>query len=134
MAPPSRDLNLGRMKGKTVIDSNGDDVGTVEDAVVEPGTWKISGFLVALRRDLAQDLNLGRRGFLDQGPRVEITSDRIRTVGDHVLLNIDRVAFADALRQPPPEADLPPREPYAPAPSILPGETGPSNLGPDRPF
>jgi sporulation protein YlmC with PRC-barrel domain len=123
-----RDVNLGQMKGRPVIDSNGDDIGTVEDVVLDPGTWKVSGFLVALRRDVAEKLHLPRKGFLDQGPRIEITSDRIQTVGDNVLLNIDRSTIAEALHADRPLASrldepVPPSgEPYQ----------GPANYEPPR--
>lgn len=91
-----REFNIGRVKGRPVIDSNGDNVGTIEDVVVEPGTWKVSGFVVNVRREIAESLHLQRKGFLDS-PRIEITSDRIRSVGDNVILNIDRTMIAEAL-------------------------------------
>jgi sporulation protein YlmC with PRC-barrel domain len=114
MNTPARDVNLGRMKGRPVIDSNGDDIGTVEDVVLDPGTWRVSGFLVTLRREVAEALHIPRKGFLDNGPRIEITSDRVLTVGDNVLLNIDRGTIADALhadRPPMPGATLDERMP-----------------------
>lgn len=92
-----RNVNLGRMKGRPVIDINGDNVGVVEDVVVDPSSWKVSGFVVTLKREVAQRFRL-QSGFLDQ-PRVELGSERIRTVGDNVILNIDLTVIQESLRR-----------------------------------
>lgn len=92
-----RNVNLGRMKGRPVIDSNGDNVGTVDDVVVDPASWKVSGFVVSLKRDVAQRFNLNP-GLMD-APRVELGSERIRTVGDNVILNIEMDVIGESLRR-----------------------------------
>lgn len=92
-----RNVNLGRVKGRPVIDANGDNVGTVDDVVVDPGTWKVSGFVVTLRRDVAQRFQL-QAGFLES-PRVELGSERVKTVGDNVILNIPLDMIQESLRR-----------------------------------
>lgn len=94
----NRNVNLGRMKGRPVIDSNGDNVGTVEDVVVDPTSWKVSGFVVTLRREVIQRLGVQKAGLLDQ-PRVELGSERIQTVGDNVILNIALDVIQESLRR-----------------------------------
>lgn len=93
----NRNVNLGRVKGRPVIDANGDNVGVVEDVVVDPGTWKVSGFVVQLKRDVAQRFHL-QGGFLDQ-PRVEVGAERVKTVGDNVILNIGLDVIGDTMRR-----------------------------------
>lgn len=92
-----RNVNLGRVKGRPVIDMNGDNVGTVDDVVVDPNSWKVSGFVVTLRREVAQRFHL-QAGFLES-PRVEVGSDRVRTVGDNVILNIGLDVIQESLRR-----------------------------------
>ena len=92
-----RNVNLGRMKGRPVIDANGDNVGVVDDVVVDPNSWKVSGFVVTLRREVAQRFQL-QAGFLES-PRVELGSERIKTVGDNVILNIDLTIIRESLRR-----------------------------------
>lgn len=94
----NRNVNLGHMKGRPVIDSNGDNVGTVEDVVVDPSSWKVSGFVVTLRRDVIQRFGVQKSGFLDQ-PRVELGSERIDKVGDNVILNIALDVIHESLRR-----------------------------------
>lgn len=97
-APRLRNFSINEVKGRTVIDSNGDNVGTIEDVVVDPEDWKVSGFVVSLRREVADLLRMERRGFMDT-PRIEIGAERIRTVGENVILNIERDTIAQALRE-----------------------------------
>lgn len=92
-----RNVNLGRMKGRPVIDANGDNVGVVDDVVVDPNSWKVSGFVVNLKREVAQRFQL-QAGFLDS-PRVELGSERIKTVGDNVILNIELDVIRESLRR-----------------------------------
>ena len=92
-----RNVNLGRMKGRPVIDANGDNVGVVDDVVVDPSSWKVSGFVVNLKREVAQRFQL-QAGFLDS-PRVELGSERIKTVGDNVILNIELDVIRESLRR-----------------------------------
>lgn len=109
-----RTFNIGRMKGRPVIDANGDNVGTVEDVSVDPNSWKVSGLVVTLKRDVAQRFNVASGGFLDQ-PRLELGSERIRTVGDNVILNIDMSVIGESLRRR--DADATPTEPFVPPPA-----------------
>lgn len=92
-----RNFSIASVKGRRVIDALGNDVGTIEDIVIEPGSWKVSGFLVNLRRDLATRFQVERKGMLDH-PRIEIGANRVQTVGDNIILNIATDTIADALR------------------------------------
>ena len=98
MEPAPRTFSIGHVKGRQVIDANGNNVGTVDDVVVDPASWKVSGFIVSLKRDVADRFQLPRKGFLENA-RIEIGSERVRTVGDNVILNIDASVIGDALRE-----------------------------------
>jgi sporulation protein YlmC with PRC-barrel domain len=108
-----RSFSINDVKGRQVIDANGDNVGTVEDVAIDPQSWKVSGLVVGLRREVAERLDIvGQRGgarWLGGGPTVEIRTERIRSVGDNIILNIDRDAIAEALRhgEPPTYAGAP---------------------------
>lgn len=111
-----RAFSINDVKGRQVIDANGDNVGTVEDVAIDPQTWKVSGLVVALRREVAERLDMGSgnrspKAWLGGGPTVEIRTERIRSVGDNIILNIDRDAIAEALRH-----GAPPETPYGGTP------------------
>lgn len=93
----TRPFQIGDVKGRRVIDTNGDNVGKIRDVVIEPGTWKVGGFVVSLRRDVAAKLRLERSTF-GSGPNVEVPTERVRTVGENVILNVGRDEIGDSMR------------------------------------
>lgn len=122
-----REVNLGRVKGRPVIDANGDNVGTIEDVVIDPTSWKVSGFLVHLKREVAQRFNV-HSGFLES-PRVEVGSDRVRTIGDNVILNIEMDVIGETLRRREPE-DAGPAGPMGGVYDPVTGTSGATMPGP----
>lgn len=106
------EFNLQDVKDRNVIDSSGDNVGTVVDVVIDPTTWRVSHFLVALRRDLEPEIT-GRQPALFEtrrGHLFEIAAERIRTVGDNVVLNVALASILERLRSGEPHAS---GDPYA---------------------
>lgn len=113
---PYDDVNLHDMRGRTVIDSRGATVGRIEDVAIDPREWKVSGFIIDVRRDLAERFGLapaGRGGLFESGrpTRINLGSERVKTFGENVLLNVDTMEIASLLHRsapPGPLSDLPP--------------------------
>lgn len=104
------EIHLGDIKGRRVIGNHGTTLGTIEDAAVDPRTWRISGFVVSLRRDIADRFDVERRrkgGLFEQGgPRVQIGAERVQTFGENVILNVDAEQIATSLRAAMPEENV----------------------------
>lgn len=101
------EIHLEDIRGRRVIGAHGTTLGTIEDAAIDPRTWRVSGFVVSLKREVAERLNLAeggeRKGFFDlggnhAGPRVQIGAERVATFGENVILNVDAEQIASTLR------------------------------------
>ena len=88
-------LRTEDIKGRPVVDSAGDELGHVEDVRFDPQALRITGFVVNVSKDAADRLSL-RRGALS-GARIEVGVERLRSIGDTVLLNLDQRAIAGLL-------------------------------------
>jgi sporulation protein YlmC with PRC-barrel domain len=97
------EIHLADIKGRRVIGNHGTTLGTIEDAAIDPKTWRVSGFVVALKRDVTDRLDVAPRhrggGLFEQGgPRIQIGADRVQTFGENVILNVDAEQIASTLR------------------------------------
>lgn len=98
--------------GKTVVDEQGNRVGTINDLNLDPRRWSIDGLLVTLD-DKAADYLGEKRHMLGRAPQLNITTPRIASAGDVVILKGTLQDLAQALQGapqaqppgPPPEAD-----------------------------
>lgn len=79
-------LPVDQLKGRHVIDSLGKDVGEVRDVDIDPDGWRVTDLVVSVRKEVAEDLRLGRP--LLGGAALRVGTERIRSVGDAVLLNL----------------------------------------------
>lgn len=91
------EIHIGDLKGRPVIGNRGTTVGRIEDVTIDPHTWKVSGFVVNLRRELAQRFNM-EAPLLGDAPRIVLGAERVQTVGENVLLNVDADEMAAQLR------------------------------------
>lgn len=92
-------VSAGQLKGRTVIDSRGTAIGEVEDVAIDPSGWRVSGIMVNVRKEVADSLRLDRRMF--GGTHLQVATERIESVGDAVLLNVDTAEMASRLYQGP---------------------------------
>ncbi len=97
------EIHLADIKGRRVIGNHGTTLGTIEDAAIDPRTWRVSGFVVSLRRDVAERFDVEPRhhrgGLFEQGgPRIQIGAERVQTFGENVILNVDADQIASTLR------------------------------------
>ena len=91
MMPVVMDANettFGSLQGRPVLDRSGKDLGTVDDVAFDARDMRITGIRVKLAREATEGLHMHRPAF--GRARLEVGVDRIGSVGDSVLLNVDR--------------------------------------------
>lgn len=94
-----RSLGMDEMKGRDVMDERGARLGRVEEVLFDPDAWRVTGIRVGLDREAADRLRLTKPFF--HGPELTFGAERVRTVGDAVILNVDERAIADLLMREP---------------------------------
>lgn len=82
------DLSAEGIKGRQVYDSAGNELGTLEDVSLSPDALRVTGFVVKVNREAAERLHLDAP--LLGSARIEVGADRLGSVGDGILLNIDQ--------------------------------------------
>lgn len=80
------------LRGRTVIASDGLAVGQVAALFLDSDGWTVESLLVALRREVADRLGVGRNVF--RPGTLEIPTSVVQSVGDAVVLSVG----VDALR------------------------------------
>jgi len=85
--------NSKDVEGKKVFAQHGREVGTVEALEVAIGTWKVEAFLVKLRREVLEELNLKRP--LMGSQTIRLPTSHISGISDTVVLgsSIDQLAL-----------------------------------------
>lgn len=91
------DYTSEQLKGKHVIDSDGRDIGKVDDIAIDPDQWRVRGLLVDLDREVADDLRVGGGRFSHR--HLEVSPERIHAFGDNVILNLNTDELAAILRR-----------------------------------
>lgn len=92
-------LSMGQLKGRSVIDSRGTAIGEVEDVTIDPAGWRVAGIRVNVRKEVADSLRLDRPMF--GSAHLQVATERIESVGDAILLNVDTAEMASRLYQGP---------------------------------
>jgi sporulation protein YlmC with PRC-barrel domain len=80
-------LSDGELRGRTVIASDGQAIGAVQEFLLETGNWSVGALRVRLRREVAERLGASR-GLFHAGT-VELSVAAVQSVGDAILLNTD---------------------------------------------
>ena len=88
-------LRTEDVKGRPVVDSAGDELGHVEDVAFDAQALRITGFIVTVTNQAADRLTIDRPTL--GHARLEVGVDRLRSLGDTVLLNVDQRAIAGLL-------------------------------------
>ncbi len=91
------DIHAASLKGRTVIDKNGANLGTIEDITLDPSDWAIHGLVVNLNRDVADTLHLQRKAL--STAQLELSPQRVQALGENVILNVNTDELAGILRQ-----------------------------------
>jgi sporulation protein YlmC with PRC-barrel domain len=74
------------LKGRTVIDSAGAVVGSIDDVLVDGVSWRVDAFRVRLRRDAADQVGVRPRLFRDA--TVVVPVGLVHAAGDAIILNV----------------------------------------------
>jgi len=90
------EYTLDDIRGRNVIDTRGTTLGEVEDVLFDSNNWQVSGFLVNLRREVADDLHLDKPAF--GNARLTISKERVQAMGENVILNVNTDDIATILR------------------------------------
>jgi sporulation protein YlmC with PRC-barrel domain len=79
------------LKGRSVIDGEGNLVGTVEEILIDSLSLEIEALRVKLDRDAGKDL--GVKGGVFHAATVDVPRDLITAAGDTVILKASRAAL-----------------------------------------
>lgn len=88
--------NVDDLKGRSVIDEGGTTIGEVKDLVFDADHWTVDSIVVDLRKEVADDLHIDKPAF--GKAHLKISRERVRTVGDNVMLNVTSDDIAQLLR------------------------------------
>lgn len=83
------------MNGMHVIDKTGLDFGSVDGVDIDPTTWRVTGIVIKVRREIVDRLPMSKP-ILGE-PRIEIATDRIKNMSDNLLLNVGVADIASLL-------------------------------------
>lgn len=89
------DITTAQVRGREVYDSAGNRVGNIEDVTFNADALRITGFIVKMDREAAARLNVAAP--LLGSARLEVSADRLASLGDSVLLNVDQREMAGML-------------------------------------
>lgn len=89
------EINVDQLRGKQVLDRAGNDLGSVQDVTIDPDEMRVTGFIVRVSREAADRLHLDRPVL--GSAHIQVGADRLDTIGDSILLNIDQREMAGML-------------------------------------
>lgn len=89
------ELNAGDLRGREVIDSRGNVLGEVKDVTLDPAKWRVTGLRVGLKRDVADKLRVERP--LVGSADLSLAVERVKNIGDTVMLNVDTTQIGELL-------------------------------------
>lgn len=96
-----------KISGRTVLDANGQIVGTVDDLLLDDRSWQVESFRIRLKREVAKEI--GASSHLLRAAVVDIPSRMVGAVGDAVILSVAAVALHELVTETtatPPEPQL----------------------------
>lgn len=94
-----RDVGVDEIKGMTVLDRNGNRLGEVKDVTFDPDAWRVTGLRVGLDRGAADRLRVPRAPL--RSAELTLAAERVRSVGDAIILNVDERGIADLMMREP---------------------------------
>ena len=100
---------VARVSGRTVLDADGNVVGTVDDVLIEPTSMQLDGFREKLKREMAK--SVGASSGLLSPALIDVPARMIRVVGDAVILSVSGAALQELTAQHGGSHDEPPPSP-----------------------
>lgn len=86
-------MSIDDLKGKTVLDEEGQVVGSLEDVLLDTSSWAVQGFRLKLKRDAAR--SIGASGGLLHGAVLDLPREAVRAAGDAVILSVPLASLAE---------------------------------------
>lgn len=83
---PQNEIQGSELRGKTVIDRSGTNFGEVNDIALDPQSWRVTGLVIDVTKEVADRLHLDKP--MMGSARLVVSSERIDTIGDNVMLNM----------------------------------------------
>lgn len=90
------EYTLDQIRGRPVIDTRGNTLGDVQDVTFDPTNWEVRNVLVNLRKEIADDLRIDKPTF--GNARLSVSRERVQTLGENVILNVNTDDIAMMLR------------------------------------
>jgi len=83
-------VKLEELRGRTVFDANGREIGKVKAAMVDMETWLVDTLRINVARHAAAELELGWSFLrsLFRPPTVDIPTGQIHAAGDAILVRV----------------------------------------------
>jgi sporulation protein YlmC with PRC-barrel domain len=79
-------MSIEQLRGKTVLDEEGQVVGSLEEVFLDTISWSVQGFRLKLKRDAAR--SIGASGGLLHGAVLDLPREAVRAAGDAVILSV----------------------------------------------
>lgn len=93
----SRDI--ARIIEKPVIDSNGRNVGTIADVMLDTQSWMFPSVLIKLEKEVLEFLRMEKCPDCER--HVLLPMGNVGSIGDNVMLNIDKETMGDLVQKAP---------------------------------
>jgi sporulation protein YlmC with PRC-barrel domain len=91
--------NISNIIDKAVIDSDGKDIGTVADVMVDTEGWMFPSILIRLTKEVLEFLKMEKCPDCERN--VLLPMGNVGNIGDNVMLNIDKEALGDLVQKAP---------------------------------
>lgn len=89
--------NIANIIEKEVVDSQGKDIGVIEDVMVDVSKWMLPSILVKLDKDTHEMLRIEKAPDIER--RVTIPMGTISSIGDKVMLNLNKEALGSMVQR-----------------------------------
>ena len=91
--------NIKNIIDKQVIDENGKDVGIIADVMLDSESWMFPSVLIRLNKDVLELLRMEKCPDCER--HVLLPMGNVGSIGDNVMLNIDKETMGDLVQKAP---------------------------------
>ena len=91
--------NIANILDKQVIDEDGKDIGVIADVMVDTSIWMFPSILIKLNKDVLELLRMEKCPDCER--HVLLPMGNVASIGDNVMLNIDKESMGDMVQKAP---------------------------------
>jgi len=91
--------NISLVVEKQVVDRNGKDIGVIEDVFLDTKNWMFPSILIKLTKEVLEFLRMEKCPDCER--RVTLPMVNVSSIGDNVMLNIDKETMGDLVHKAP---------------------------------